>query len=241
MYIKGGYILQPRIIDGSELIHQPPVSRELWLYLLRNVNHKSNEKYARGSGFFNLEKISEDLHWYVGFKKMKYSKPTISKALHRLCVGSMTATMKATRGIIITVCNYDYYQDPKNYEGYNEGSMKGSTKVRTKNKKDKNDEEKENIYVLFTMFLKQYPGRKKSAETEFANFSKKFDLEIVHLLLPALEKEKQYRIKAETEKQFVPPWKYLSIWINQKCWEQVFEEIKTDLFRTSELNIPKKW
>ena len=47
--IKGGYILQPRVIDESDLIHEAPVVRELWLYLLRNVNHKDNGKFKRGT------------------------------------------------------------------------------------------------------------------------------------------------------------------------------------------------
>jgi hypothetical protein len=36
----------------------------------------------------------------------------------------MVETAKATHGMVITVCNYDYYQNPENYEGNDEGSMK---------------------------------------------------------------------------------------------------------------------
>ena len=31
----------------------------------------------------------------------------------------MITTTKTTRGMLITVCNYDFYQDPKNYENDN--------------------------------------------------------------------------------------------------------------------------
>ena len=141
-FIKGGYILQPRVIDESDIIHEPPVVRELWLYLLRKVNHRNIGKFKRGSGFFSLEDISNDLHWFVGFRKMKYSKPQLTKSLRRLRERNMIATMKATRGVFVTICKYDYYQDPKNYEGNDEEITKETRRQRggiTKNKNEKNE------------------------------------------------------------------------------------------------------
>ena len=138
--------MQPRIFDGSEASKMSPVTRELWFYLLRNVNHNDNGKFKRGQKFFQFSEIQEDLHWYVGYRKMVYSKPQLTKALRRLNEGNMTATMKATRGIIITVCNYDLYQDPKNYEGNGEGSTKGGRRNfggHTINKNVKNEKNKE--------------------------------------------------------------------------------------------------
>ncbi|UCH93235.1 MAG: hypothetical protein JSV88_23540 [Candidatus Aminicenantes bacterium] len=32
----------------------------------------------------------------------------------------MKATMKATRGLIVNLVNYGFYQDPENYESHNE-------------------------------------------------------------------------------------------------------------------------
>ncbi len=145
--IKGGYILQPRIIDGSESSQFPPVTRELWAYLLRKVNHARNDRLNldRGQGFFQLSEIQNDLSWYSGYRKNIYSKPQLTKSLRRLREGNMVATAKATRGLIITICNYDYYQDPKNYEGNDEGSTKVSRRKRqghTINKNVKNDKKK---------------------------------------------------------------------------------------------------
>lgn len=127
--IKGGYILQPRKIDDSPVIHESPVTRELWFYLLRNVNYTDGGQFSRGQGFFRLSEIAEDLHWWVGYRKMKYSKSSLTKALRRLCEGNMTETMKATRGIIVTILNYAIYQDPTRYEGNAEGSMKVTRRI----------------------------------------------------------------------------------------------------------------
>lgn len=142
MKIRGGYILQPRCISKSDVSKMPPVTRELWNHLLRNVNHKDKGKFKRGSGFFNLGDIQEALCWYVGYRKMVYSKPQLTKSLRRLCGDNMIATAKATRGLFITICKYDFYQDPGNYEGNGEGHAKETRRKReghTKNKNVKND------------------------------------------------------------------------------------------------------
>lgn len=140
--IHGGYILQPRCFDESDSSKFPPVTRELWFYLLRKVNHRDSGKFKRGQGFFCLSDIQDDLSWYVGYRKNKYSKPQLTKSLRRLREGNMIATMRATRGIIVTVLNYDTYQNPKLYEGNDEGHAKETRRKRgghTKNKNDKND------------------------------------------------------------------------------------------------------
>ena len=77
--IKGGYILQPRSFDRSAAAKMPPCAREVWLYLLRNVNHKDNGQFKRGQGFFVMSEIMEALSWSVGYPKMTYSKPKLRR------------------------------------------------------------------------------------------------------------------------------------------------------------------
>lgn len=131
--IKGGYILQPRVFDESEAAHFPPATREVWLWLLRNVNWTDNEKSKtpRGTGFFTFKQMQEGLSWSVGYRKETYSKTQLTKALRRLNEGSMTETMKTTRGIRVTIVNFDRYQDPNNYEGNTEGNTKETRRQRT--------------------------------------------------------------------------------------------------------------
>jgi hypothetical protein len=139
--IKGGYILQPRKIDESDVSKMPPVTRELWFYLLRKVNYKDNSQYKRGQGFFNLKNIQNNLEWHVGYRVERYSKPQLTKSLRRLKIANMIETMKATRGIIITVCNYDIYQNPNNYEGNDEGIIIEGRRKRQGHTKNKNTKE----------------------------------------------------------------------------------------------------
>ena len=163
--ISGGYILQPRKLDKSETSHMPPVTRELWLYILRHVNHSDNGAIARGQGFFNLGIVQDDLSWFSGYRKNIYSKPQLTKSLRRLREASMIETTKATRGIMITVCNYDYYQNPKNYEGNGEGKAKATRKKQKGNTINKNEEITKKVKEII-LYLNEKTGRKYLDKTE---------------------------------------------------------------------------
>lgn len=124
MHIKGGYILQPRIIDESKTSRFPPHVREIWLYLLRRANHEDRVVHGtlikRGQLKTSYRDILEDLSWYVGYRKESYKKHHCETAMKLLTKQQMVTTAKTTRGMIVTICNYDYYQTPENYETDNE-------------------------------------------------------------------------------------------------------------------------
>ena len=113
--IEGGYILQPRCLDGGSLAHHPPVDREVWAYLLRNVLHKDKGSLKRGQGYFQLSDIQENLYWVNGRRKMTYSKPQLTKAIQRICATGAAVSRRVARGIIVTIMNYDLYQSPMSY------------------------------------------------------------------------------------------------------------------------------
>lgn len=74
----------------------------------------------------------------------------------------------------------------------------------------------------FENFRKNYPGTKRGYEIEFENFKKKNkDWEkILPLLSDALNYQISFRIEKAKTGGFVPEWKNLSTWINQRCWEE---------------------
>ena len=112
--IKGGYILQPRQVDESDIFNSPPHVREIWLYLIRMANHKDNFKLKRGQLLTSYSKIINDLSWYVGYRKESYKKHHCEIAMKQLTKRHMITTAKTTRGIIVTICKYELYQNPKN-------------------------------------------------------------------------------------------------------------------------------
>jgi len=114
--IKGGYYIKARKIQDSEIAKAPPHIREIWDWLIKKVDYNNKGKYGPGTTFTTLKEISDELSWYVGYRKMSYSKSNCETALRWLRKRTMITTTRSTRGMFITICNYEYYQDPKNYE-----------------------------------------------------------------------------------------------------------------------------
>jgi hypothetical protein len=162
--IKGGYILQPRKIDDSEISNSPPHVREIWMYLIRKANHSENKHLKRGQLFTSYSQIIKDLTWFVGYRKETYKKYHCEIAMKVLTRASMITTTKTTRGLIVTICNYDYYQDPKNYENDTKATTKDTRKRQsndTINKNDKNDKN-EKEFNMFWNYFHEITGKKKT-------------------------------------------------------------------------------
>lgn len=137
---------------------------------------------------------------------------------------------------IVTICKYDEYQD-----AYSEEEQPSSSQVTTKeqqsssrvtqtrsynndknNKNNKNNTNSESL-EMFERFRVLYAGKKRGLQTEFDDFTKKHkDWESA---LPMLENAiiTQTQSRAEDAKigKFVPQWKNMKTWINQRCWEEV--------------------
>lgn len=80
-------------------------------------------------------------------------------------------------------------------------------------------------FSVFDNFRISYPGKKRGADTEFANFKKKHKdwQAVLPLLSPAVENQKAARAHKKSTGGFVPEWKHLPTWINQRCWEEEVE------------------
>ena len=80
--------------------------------------------------------------------------------------------------------------------------------------------------IVFETFRRKYPGNKHGIEKEFTNFKRHKDWAYsLPKLIPALETEINWRIEKTKSGGFVPDWKHLSTWINQRCWEQELSEV----------------
>ena len=152
-HIRGGYILLARQMMESDFFKFTPCCREVYLWLLLSVNFVDGKRFKRGQMFTSIGKIREELAWYVGFRKHQYSDNQIRTALNNLVSHDMIHTAKTTRGLHVTVCNYDTYQNPDNYDArtvkrrgqrsdqHNETSNK--PELYQKNEKNNNNNKKE--------------------------------------------------------------------------------------------------
>ena len=212
--IKGGYVMIARKIDSSSIAESPPYAREIWLYLIRSANHKNNSICKRGQTVRRYIDIREALKWYVGYRKCMYSVTQCENAMKLLVKAKMITKTRTTRGLLITICNYDIYQNPKSYESQFHAPTASATMkpqpCQTINKNVKNVKNKETTandkYIdYFEIPRGIYPGTKRGNETEFDNFKQKHsDWKKV---LPLLELAilKQIRWRKNTDGEFRPP------------------------------------
>jgi hypothetical protein len=128
--IPGGYYIKARCIQDSDIAHMPPVYREVWDWLLKECNHQGKKHKGlwieRGQCLRSIADIREGLSWFSGWRKELYSIDQIKKVTAWLRSHLMATTRKARKGMLITICKYDIYQNPRNYE-----STMGSTTVST--------------------------------------------------------------------------------------------------------------
>lgn len=153
MKIKGGYYIKARKIQESEISTAPPYVREIWDWLLKEANHKE-KKYGkfmikRGQLFRTYKNIREGLAWYIGYRKMTYNENQTKKAMRFLREHRMIDTTKELGGVLITICNYELYQNPKNYERTNERTNEGTNKEPMENQplpdNNKNEKNEKNV------------------------------------------------------------------------------------------------
>jgi len=163
--INGGYFIKARCIKNSAIYKAPPYVREIWDYLLREANH-ADKKYngyviKRGQLFRSYREIRDDLSWKVGYRTERYNENQMKMGMRYLMKQLMITLTKQPRGNIITICNYDFFQNPKNYEATSEatndttdGQPMCNQGVLSINKNEENKEVKEiNIKEKYSDFV----------------------------------------------------------------------------------------
>ncbi|MBO8183633.1 MAG: hypothetical protein H0Z28_12745 [Archaeoglobus sp.] len=204
--IPGGYILLSRKIIESEIWDKPPLYLKVWIWLLTQAQHTQYKGLKKGQLYTSIPEIQEAVSWHIGFRKEKPTKDQIYRVLewlrnpHRApndekeTNAIMITTMKATQGILIEISNFEYYQNPKNYEhnsdDNNEKEMNVDTNPDNTNKNDKNDnnkyiimsqEEKEVIDILSG--IKNYPIDRELDLEMFHSLEKEFpELSVIDVL-----------------------------------------------------------
>jgi hypothetical protein len=147
-HIPGGFYLKARCIQNSAIAIAPPHVREIWDWILKEANHKPMNTYGktigRGQLLTDYKEIQDGLHWKEGYIKKSYKKHHVDYAMRWLRQERMVTTQKTTRGLIITVCKYDRYQNPANYENANGYDNQKTIKRQPTDRINKNDKNSKN-------------------------------------------------------------------------------------------------
>ena len=140
--IEGGATIWARKTIESDIFYwKPDIWFKIWFYIVNKVNHKDTKLFKRGTNFFNY---SREKNYINGSTIDQWKK----------CVGwlkssNMVSTTKSTRGVIIEVLNYAFYQELDNYRAPQEAPSTalqkhyGSTTINKNVKNDNNFSEVE--------------------------------------------------------------------------------------------------
>lgn len=111
----------------------------------------------------------------------------------------------------------DNVNDNVNIKRYNNISINNKKDIYVNS--DKLAKEKE----VFNNFRKAYPGTKRGNDIEFENFIKKHKdwRDVLPILMERLNYQKEGRSIRKQKGLFVPEWKNLKTWINQRAWEEL--------------------
>jgi hypothetical protein len=124
--IKGGYILVARSTLGCELMDKPPLYTKLWLWMLLKANHQSGKgNLERGQLVASLQDLIKAGGYRIGYRREHPTKKQVRAVMDWFRSEGMITARKCGRGMIITIVNYDLYQNP---ESYKDGISRGTRK-----------------------------------------------------------------------------------------------------------------
>jgi hypothetical protein len=203
-FIPGGYILLARKLLSSELMEKPPLVLKLWIWMLLQAFFKDHGGLKRGQFFTRLKDIQKAMSYKVGFRNMKPTIKEIRGSVKTLVKSRMMGTTKVTHGQIITISNYNIYQNPGNYEGQSEGQSEGHTKGTILRRKDRKkgktlSEISDEISALVSKIF-SFPGGEETYSKTIQAISQtrktgKISQGIILSFLKNLEKHSQEKVR----------------------------------------------
>lgn len=145
-------------------------------------------------------------------------------------------SVKGKRYLEILIYNQRLRQKKEKFPGPDladdSNVLTDASKVRLEKKRKEVESESEtekNPEIVFDEFRKLYPGTKRGNDTEYNNFKKHHPdwKEVLPLLKPSVESQISTRDSMTQNKvKFIPSWKNLQTWINNRCWEEETPDIE---------------
>jgi hypothetical protein len=143
--IKGGYVLLARKIIESELMNKPPHYLKLWVWMLGSAFWKDGDSLKRGQLLTTIAAMQEAGGYYVGARKKILTRDEVRSCYEAFSKASMITTAKTTRGMVITINNFDTYQSFSSYEGHGEPHGENRSKaIGTPHDRENIDKAEEN-------------------------------------------------------------------------------------------------
>lgn len=215
-----------------------PAHKLLWLYISDDCNHagiwhvdleiaqlrigyESEIDKDFALELFGDKIISKDNgeKWFIpSFIEEQYGRLNSANKVHNSVI-----KLLSNQGLLnhIQVINEGLLSSLQGAKDKDKVKDKVQVKVTDKDNGKKIIKIENEVTKEFREFHRHYPGRKRSVETEYENFQKKYKnwQDILPLLIPAIRNEEAERLKAQRENKFYAEPKDLSTWINNECWQ----------------------
>lgn len=222
---SGGWIWLHRKFLKWEWWDNLPV-RTLFIYMLLRANYEETEwrgvKLRRGEFITSRRSLA---------KATGLTEQQVKTALKNLQTTHEITSKSTNKQTTVYICKYDDYQPTNNPQSNQQERQQTTT---DKENKKINKIKKPPIVPLsggrvssskneevFDLFRSSYPGRKRGLQTEFRVFQKHRDWrEVLPQLSEILKSQVSARQELSAAGEFVPHWKNLSTWLNQRCWEE---------------------
>jgi len=133
MTIDGGAVWWARqTIESDIFSSKPDVWFKIWFYLVVSAKWRDDKGLKRGQCFMKYAWITEN----TGANRNE-----IDHCIRWLKRAKQIATLKATRGFVLTICNYEKFQDTNNYKSDTKSDTKSDIKATQKRQDTKEGEE----------------------------------------------------------------------------------------------------
>ena len=146
-HIIGGYIRVARQLKESAIWSQDPHFLRLWTYLLLSARwdekpiERGSVTIGRGQVLKSFRRIADDNEWTENRALKRWSTSRVKRMIDWLSENEMVSLRGTELGTLITIRNFNDYQDPESYR-LEPGTELGTQSERSRNNRKK--EKKEN-------------------------------------------------------------------------------------------------
>ena len=228
--IPGGYILIARKTFRSALMDKPPLYFKLWMWMLDQAAFKNLDNgLKRGQFVTTIAEMQDAMSWRVGYRKVIPSREKVRSAYEHFTNTHMITTTKTTRGMIVSILNYNKYQDFKSYEPHDEPTHEHTTNPQVtphdRERRGKNVNKVNKTHMIKNAFDRwwiSYPRKigKAAAYSKFITKYKSKKLPEIEKLIQITKQHVEHWQATERPKDKIP---HPTTWLNQERWEDVLE------------------
>lgn len=221
--IPGGCVLLARKMLDSDLMDHSPLVVKLWVWLLLKANWKDRDQLMRGQLVTTIAEMQGAMSHYAGWRKIRPTPDQIRTAYEALTLTARLTTRRTTRGMVITILNYEAFQDISAYGSRTEARKEIATcPAATPHDTEEGEERKKENKPLadysaeFVSFWQAYP-RRTAKDAAYKAWKKiKSPAETLALILKALEWQKASENWTKSNGQFIP---HPATYLNAGSWK----------------------